>query len=426
MDSDRRRCMNTDSRKSRRQWAGGMDRLLSGKRFVALFGPLDVPAPSELDDALAAIAGCPHTRLTLGPRPDKRVWKCDGPSPVVRQLPDEIVRKGSAAILQHIRRLPGERRPIEVHASQRLIALDVDHGLGDGRFTLELLSALFAHASGGTTPWMSTEHTRLALPRALLRTFALHPSRAVSVLKYVAASRPTTRVDSGDPIGTPRTWSPSPSVAVARVHADAERAVDEWCRTKLGKPGNAAVWLYIVWQALAEAGIAVTDTVIVAMDCRRYLPAGRVVNGNFMFGVDLPFTAGETPSTVADRMREFAVTGLPLAGMAAVSARGLIDRRRPQPPSSYTAGMRVDLMYSDLGRVRSLDQMPWSAADGFIAGQLDPAGPQSISVLNTRLGAERCISISFHDNVIDRQVIDTIANRLSDPVSLLPGTNRRL
>ena len=47
----------------------------------------------------------------------------------------------------------------------------------------------------------------------------------------------------------------------------------------------------------------------------------------------------------------------------------------------------------------------------------------SITVLNLRIGTERVMSISFHDNVFDRQAISTLADHLSDPIRFLTPTS---
>ena len=95
------------------------------------------------------------------------MWSYDpGVLPPVIELSDRVAAADSAAVLQYIRSRPGHRHPLEIFVSPRHIAFDVDHGLGDGRFALELLSALFAYSRGGSTPWVADNDTVLALPRA--------------------------------------------------------------------------------------------------------------------------------------------------------------------------------------------------------------------------------------------------------------------
>jgi hypothetical protein len=82
------------------------------------------------------------------------------------------------------------------------------------------------------------------------------------------------------------------------------------------------------------------------------------------------------------------------------------------------------LFYSDVGRIASLGHLPWIDRDApFAIGLLDPGSPDSITVLNLRIGTERVMSISFHDNVFDRQVIGVLADHLSDPIRFLTPTS---
>ncbi len=124
----------------RRHWAGGTDRLLAGRRFTCLFSDLDVPAASVIADAMAELAAAgSHTRLALTPRRDRRIWSADRQCPIaVHELPDSVARDAPSAVLEYVRRLPGPRQPLTAHTSPRQLVLDLDHGLGDGRFAVDL------------------------------------------------------------------------------------------------------------------------------------------------------------------------------------------------------------------------------------------------------------------------------------------------
>jgi hypothetical protein len=415
--------------KPARLWANGTDQLLAGRRFVGLFDDLEMPRPSVLRNALATIASSgPHTRLALTPRPGKRIWRYDPEAPLpVHELPDAVANEGSAAVLQYIRRRSGCRHPMEFHVSQRHFALDLDHGLGDGRFALELISALFAHARGDSTPWVTDDDTPLALPRALFHTFGLHPTRARRVWNYAAGLRSAASTDLDAAPDEVVTWSPSFAVAIAHVNADAESAVNEWRRVNAGKSGSASVWLYIIRQALHAAGLPMTEGVIFAFDCRRYLPKGRTANANFIIGLNIPVPVDEPLLAVVTRLREITASGVPLAGMAAVSARALLAARRwPMVPANRLIDAQAEVMYTDMGIMSLLDDAPWSSdKEPSGTGLLDPGGPNGVTILNTRIGNTRNISISFHDNVFDRRVIDRAVDYLKNPMQFLASDVRR-
>ena len=250
-----------------RHWASGPDQAIAGLRYVGLLSGVETPHPLELKQALSTIvAAGPHTRVGLNPQPGKRMWTYDPAAEVpVHQLPDEVAEDSHAAVLQHIRGRPGHRRPLEVHVSHRHIALDADHGLGDGRFTLELISALFALSAGRSCPWVSNKDTPLALPAALFRTFGIHPTRVQTAWRCATGLHSANSAQPAAHGGESVPWSPSLAVAVAQVSADAEFAVNEWRRAHAEQSGSAAVWLYIVRKALHAAGLPMTDKVMVAI-----------------------------------------------------------------------------------------------------------------------------------------------------------------
>ncbi|WP_319458285.1 hypothetical protein [Mycobacterium sp. RTGN3] len=400
-----------------------MDQLFVGLRYVALFTGLEVPSTSVVNEALATIAAAgPHTRVGVAPRPGRRIWRYDPDVTVpVHQLPEAVVNDGDAAVLQHIRRRPGCHSPLEVHVSQRHIAFDVDHRLGDGRLALELVSALFTHSRGHVAPWVANRDTSLALPRALVHTFA-HPARLGMLWRHTTGLRSARTSGPHAAPGESVPWSPSSAVVVARVDADSEAAVNEWRRANAATSGSAAVWLYIARHALRSAGLRMTDGVMVAFDSRRYLPKRRTVNSNFIFGIDVPLAVDDRLPTVAARLREVTAAAVPLAAMGAVSARALLPfGRRPVVPSSCFGGAPADVMYTDMGDITAmLDDMPWRGdGDRSATGLIDPGGPNSVTILNSRLGAVRSVAMSFHDNVFDRRVIETAAGYLEHPIGLL-------
>lgn len=402
----------------RRHWAGGTDRFLAGRRFTCLFSDLEMPAASVIAGAMAEVADAgSHTRLALTPRPDRRIWTVDRRCPIaVHELPDSVAQGNPSGMLEYVRRLPGPRQPLTAHRSARQLVLDIDHGLGDGRFAVDLTSALFAHCRGGSTPWAARGDTPWALPQALFHVFARHPGRVGEVWRQAASIRSRPAVESGPSVP----WSPSYAVAVTRVDAAAECAVNQWCRAHGERPGSAAVWLHLVRQALSTAGIAMTPRAIVAFDCRRYQPDGHTANANFMIGLDIPAALEEPIPALAARLHGLMNSGTPLAGMAIVSAKAMLGLAPDgAAPSVRRIGTPGVVMYSDMGLLTGL-KVPWRAGGVRLAtGLLDPAGPNGITVLNTRADDTRTLAISFHDNVFDRQVVERAAAALAEPMRLL-------
>lgn len=374
------------------------------------------------------VAAGAQTRVGRNPQAGKPMWAYDPATmPPVGLLPNEIASSGYAAILQYVRRRPGPRAPVEFHISPRQLTFDADHGLGDGRFVVDLISAILAVARGDQTPsWVVDDDTRLALPRALMRTFLLHPSRARRACKHATALRAAHALEVGDGVSRESSesvaWSPSFAVAIAHLDANARSAVDQWRRTNTGKAGSAAVWLYIVRQALHAAGLPMRDDVMVAFDCRRYLPPNASANGNFGSGTDLCLSVTDSLSSAVSRLRGCTSSAVHLASMAVLTVGTLLPGRaaHPPPPSVCPVGPRARLVYSDMGRITPFEDLPWrgqGARDH--TALLDPGGPDGITVYNTRIGNTRNISISYHDNVFDRCAVQRAAMFLEEPMRFL-------
>jgi hypothetical protein len=403
----------------------GIDLALVNTRYIGALSDLHLPPVDVVNEAFSMIAAAgPHTRVALTPTPAKRRWGYAPASvPPVQQVPDSVADNGIASVLTHIRRRSGARSPLQVFVSDRHLAVDTHHGLGDGRMFIDLASALLAVSSGGTSPWVNKRDSRFALPRALARTFTRDPSllhRGWEALGALRSSRPL------DSMAIPaQPWSPSYAVEVVFLSADVNSEVERWRKTNTSSCGSGALWLYLVRQAFHAVGVEMTERVQVAFDCRRYLGDGLSANGNFATGVEIPVPAGESVSGVGSRMRLVTSSALPLAMMAVASAH-ISVRGAPKatdPPTISRPGVPARMMYSDLGRITPLDGAPWRA-DGLqsFTGLLDPSGPDGITVLNASIGGQRSISISFHDNMFDRQVISKVARYIEDdPIRLLQG-----
>jgi hypothetical protein len=216
-------------------------------------------------------------------------------------------------------------------------------------------------------------------------------------------------------------WSPSFAVVVADVDADAASAVEDWRRANTNKVGSAAVWLHLVRQALRAAGLPMNDEILVAVDCRRYLSQSHSANGNFVMGVEIPIATNEDLSTVDSRMRGCISAAVPLAAMGVLSVRTLLQTGAMHTKSpSRSVGAPASVMYTDMGRVTPFDDLPWRGPDKRdFTGLLDVAGPEGVTALTATLGAGRNVSISFHDNIFDRRVIDKAADYLKDPIRFL-------
>lgn len=405
------------------QFVSGLDIQLAGGRYVGCLENVSVPSAELIAAGLnAAAQSGPYTRVGLIPSSGTRRWTFESPlSPAIRALPRDVADAGSARVVQYIRRQSAVRQPFQVFVSDRHIAVDVDHGLGDARLFVDFVDALFTMRDGRHPRWVADPDTRFALTRALVHTFAAHPSRLASASRRALTSR--TGTAHADVETEAVSWSPSVAVENLHLSADIARAVDRWREANAPNAGRAATWLMIVRRALAAAGINIADAVRLVIDCRRYLPRGHRVNDNFIFGLQVLAPAGRALTDVGREIKAQVDSGFPLMAMGLVSARSLLRPAPPRPdaPYSWRPGAPADMVYSDVGPLTPFDDAPWQPSEPkVVSALLDPASPSHVSVFTGVIGGERTISFTFHDNVHDLSSIRHATDAIrSDPVGLL-------
>ncbi|WP_157681579.1 hypothetical protein [Mycobacterium sp. JS623] len=305
--------------------------------------------------------------------------------------------------------------------SRNHVVFDIDHGLGDGRFAMELLEAVFDLVSGNRHAWVEKRTTPMALPRAVITTFGRHPSRALMAVRRAAKLRYAAQDDQGSDARQHVPWASSLAVRIVHVDAATEEQVENWRRSHPDTPGSAAVWLYVVRKALRAVGIPVRERALVAFDSRRYLAQRHAVKGNFIVGLSFPIAADEPPEEIDDQIRGLIDAGVPLAAQAAIGIRSLIGGGgETVMPTARKTHAPADIMFTDLGRIPYLDNAPWQDPEKrTITALIDPAGPHSLTILNGRVKSVRDIAITFHDNVFDGALIDDAARLMTNPMQFL-------
>lgn len=387
-------------------------------RYVGCLENVVVPPRDFFAHALDLVsrAGM-HTRLGLTPSRTARLWRWNGDhAPAIHDLPTDVADRGTAAVLEYIRRLPIARRPVDVYLSERHIAFDIDHGLGDARLYIDCVTALFEIQQGTAPDWLRNRDTANPLARAVINTFGSSPRRLKKTW-VEARELPNSFVgESAEP--SPASWSASHAVEVVRIDAELEREVELWRAANAPAASRALIWLVITHTALARAGLPVPDSVRLIVDCRRYLRSDDRVNANFISGLAVLAPADQTLGAIGAAVREDLDAALPLLALTATSVRNLLIGARPKPT---TAGAPTQLVYSDIGRVHPFEKLPWQAdRPRTINASLEPGGPSDISIFSGIIGRERSITFSYHDNVHDRGLMRAAAESLSaDAVSLL-------
>lgn len=300
----------------------------------------------------------------------------------MRELPSELADRGTTAVLEYIRNLTVPRGPVDVYLSDRHIAFDIDHGLGDARLYIDCVTTLFELIRGPGSSWLRDRDTPIPVIHALAHTFA-NPSRLRSA--WTEARQRATPVRNRSAAGAPA--APPPSAAVQVIHVDAatEREVDDWRAADGAGVSRAVAWLVIVRTALAQAGL------------------------------DAP--VGAIDAAVKARLD----AALPLLALTSTSARNLAAPLSATRAERAPADTPVELAYSDVGRLSPFEHLPWLPdRPRSINAALQPWAPADISVFSGTIGRERSITVSYHDDVHDSRLLQEAAEVIrTDPIRLL-------
>ncbi len=393
---------------------------MAGTRYVGCLENVVVPPREQVAAALDTITRSgPHTRLGL--IPDSRAWRWSWnaeSAPTIREVPAEVADRGTTAVLDHIRALAVPRGPVDVYLSDRHIAFDIDHGLGDARLYIDCITTLFDLIDGNESKWLKDPDTSIPVLHALTNTFA-SPGRLRSAVSE-ARHRPIPGRLRSSP-HAPATDLPSAAVEVIHIDASTEREVDRWRAADAAGVSRAVTWLAVIRTALAQAGLPLTDTLRLVVDCRRYLRPHERVNANFISGLSVQ-AAPEAPIGAIDAAVKARLdAALPLLALTSTSARNLAaplsaTRAHQAPPQT-----RVELAYSDVGRLSPFENLPWiPGRPRSINAALQPWAPADISVFSGMIGHERSVTLSYHDDVHDRRLLQEAAEAIrTDPIRLL-------
>jgi hypothetical protein len=197
--------------------------------------------------------------------------------------------------------------------------------------------------------------------------------------------------------------------------------VDSWRATDGAGVSRAVTWLVIVRTALAQAGLPVTDALRLVVDCRRYLRPDDRVNANFISGLSVQAGPEASVGTIDAAVKARLDAALPLLAVTSTSARNLAAPLSATRAQRAPADTPVELAYSDVGRLSPFEKLPWLPdRPRSINAALQPWAPADISVFSGTIGRERSITVSYHDDVHDRRLLQEAAEVIrADPIRLL-------
>jgi hypothetical protein len=163
--------------------------------------------------------------------------------------------------------------------------------------------------------------------------------------------------------------------------------------------------------AFAKAGLGGTAPRIqMIVDLRRYLPPGRTVEGNFVCGTVLhPTNAGDSVSMYR-AIQESTSTARPLAALALSSVRaGVVGPRSKVAATVRSAPPEPELVFSNLGALDALDDLPWAASRGdrrvVVTGS--ETGPEEITISFAECFEALHVTARFHSTTFDSEAVQS-------------------
>ena len=382
--------------------------LLVASRFSLALGPVDLPSPDELRNAVVELAarGIP-ARIGFVQEGDRH-WRSLGEG--IRERVDEMVRVAPDPQIDLRSWLeqtwvPG--LPIQFAVTDTRIAYLCDHRLMDARLATVLAPILCGVARGEGTPAWLEQNTRHPLASALLHTFGKRPGTTLRLVGNTLRTRSarSNAQHHTDPASAARGETTMPGnvqhmVGVLERHD--LQALRRWAR---GRLGFSAALLIVAARAFRHAGFAVATTATMVVDLRRYLEGRTTTTGNFIAGMNLPVTGpGSSPEAVEDHVRRALRLGQPLAATALTvlkSKLAQIPMRRgcistdtvPVPIGSMPARLSM----SNSGVLREIERMSWLAdpPDRTVECIGDAVDPSAIGFLTCVVDGRLRIGVSF-------------------------------
>ncbi|GGG27920.1 hypothetical protein GCM10007304_47190 [Rhodococcoides trifolii] len=409
---------------SKRKWVSGIDMSIANARYMGVVGPVE---PWNEDDLVRAVrrlaARGTQTRIALHPTTASHRWS------VEPLFDDDVVAPskelgpgGFASALEELRRADDTRPPFRMAQVGRYIVADIDHGLGDGKLYIDIIHALHEDAESG---WARVPETRWAIPKAVIDTFVKHPTRLRDAVRARAALK--SLADGGARAESTETtpWTPSVSLAVALATKSSESELTAWRKEHAPRTSGATMSAYLIRRAFDEVGLTVDPNVLLAVNCRRYLSPEATVNGNFITGMSVPMPASRGVEEISGVLSQVYKSGYPLIWMTLAAALARLHKSgEPTVATEAPVSPVMKLMYSDLGRPPKFSNAKWivgaEGSEAMFTGLLDPAGPDAVTVMSGSVRGERTYSVSFHDNVFPRDLVEKALQLVTEkPLSLL-------
>ncbi|HEY9291306.1 MAG TPA: hypothetical protein VIP98_08520, partial [Microlunatus sp.] len=197
-----------------------------------------------------------------------------------------------------------------------------------------------------------------------------------------------------------------------------------WRKEHASNVSMAAAWMAASVRALRAHDLDPGRGVFTMMNCRRYLPEGIAVQGNFATGPYLLPDDLADPKSLGAELTAATDTGVPLVLLAAMATRSLIRRGRTRPDTKIIPGAPTKINLSHFGRITAddvdwLDEPAQQGGAEYVVGP-EPSGPDAITYVFAQTPYGMQLSATAYPVCTDidalRRAMHSVAE---DPVALL-------
>lgn len=414
---------------SRRTRAAVRDRTWARFRTANALAPLAVPDAEQLRRTLHRLADHDPGHPLLG-RLEGHGWRAvpraglDAHLDRVLEVTDE---EDPVAVVDRLQAEAPHDLPVRVVLGRHLVATSVAHLVGDGATKNRWLRGLVLD---DVALLARTGAARAPLARALAR-YARDPRRPLAGGRRAWPPGPARQElappdASGGTTGGPAAGLLGPPTTVGRLLPHEE--VDRWRAFRDARQPEVSVATLLmsaVAARLAAEGLVGRGAKVMA-DCRRHLPDGAVVHGNFATGPWLDVDPAD-PVALGAALRASVADGVPLLVLGAATVRNVLRRPEGLPTAAgrdrpVPALVARRLTLSHQGRT-GFDELPWldrERARWPVAAEPDGPGGLTAAFMAGPSGLE--VDVSFHASVTDPERVRRALQALSAPASQVAAT----
>jgi hypothetical protein len=388
-----------------------LDRPWLSAESSVVIGPLNMPSLDDLRAAFVELALLgPRTRAGYTFDSTRSRWLFDPArlTDLAQQVvtsvesPSQPADEAEPVVFAEVERLLNASTldasmPLKLVRGGNFLIQHQNHAFGDAQALLRLPAALVHVASTGTMPkWVDQELT--ANPAVVALRNALATGRRP--MSNLFRDRPSKGIRQRDDLagGPLRTWTPQMRVVFQSFSRSSWQEVQQWRRANASQASMASVYLVVLRMALRAAGVTLSPETVVLYDCRRYLPSGAHVRGNFVTARSHQFS--DDAVATGNKIAETSNSAEPLGTLVMATAKRMLLPARRRLTTVSDAPVTVPAFVFP-PRNGGLEALPWQRDDLHCVGSANtPSGPADITAAMMMIGGRLALSFTYHDNVI--------------------------